>query len=59
MPSCDGSNCGACACGCSSVDESTEITHLRNENDRLKDELRKLKEHLTFLAASLEDDLTK
>lgn len=43
MPSCDGSNCGACACN---VSLERECQDLRSENERLRERLRRLETNL-------------
>lgn len=42
MPSCDGSNCGACACACDSSLER-ENRNLQAENERLRERLKSIK----------------
>lgn len=43
MPSCDGSNCGACACN---VSLERECQNLKTENERLRARLRRLETNL-------------
>lgn len=43
MPSCDGSNCGACACNASL---ERECQNLKTENERLRARLRRLETNL-------------
>lgn len=56
MPSCDGSNCGACNCNCST---KTEYVHMdKKEREQYKERIKRLEKEISE-SRKLNEELTK
>lgn len=56
MPSCDGSNCGACNCNCST---KTEYVHMdKKERDQYEERIKRLEKEISE-SRKLNEELTK
>ena len=56
MPSCEGSNCGACNCNCST---KTEYVHMdKKEREQYEERIKKLEKEISE-SRKLNEELTK
>lgn len=56
MPSCDGSNCGACNCNCST---KTEYIHMdKKEKEKYEERIKRLENEISE-SRKLNEELTK